>query len=158
MTLTVRSMEVGDVPACVRIVNFIIRKGGSTAYEQEFTEDSFRSYYLETPPVTNVAYSGDRLVGFQAAFSVGSGLYSIGSFADQEAPVKGTGRALFDKTLADCRAQGGDAILAKITSDNTAGLAYYARLGFEDFDLIKDDHQRPDGTKVDRIIKRFALD
>lgn len=157
MTLTTRAMQSSDVPACVTIVNHIIALGGSTAYEDPYTEADFADHYLDEPPVTNLVLLGDRIVGFQAAFDIGDGLYSIGSFTDQQNPVRGAGYAIFEKTLADCRAHGGTAILAKITSDNTGGLAYYSKLGFQPDTVWPDDHTRKDGTKVDRIVKRFDL-
>lgn len=156
-TLEVRDMTAEDVPACVAIVNHIIALGGTTAYEEPYSNQDFHDHYFVEPPVTNVVTRDGVVVGFQAAFDVGDGFYSIGSFTDRQNPVKGAGRALFDKTLADCRARGGEAILAKITSDNTGGLAFYGRMGFEDWKTIADDHTRSDGTKVDRIIKRYDL-
>lgn len=155
--LTVRPMQPADVPACVAILNHIIALGGSTAYEAPFTEAAFAADYLDAAPVRNVALAGDRLVGFQAAFDIGDGLYSIASFTDRRDPVPGAGRALFDRTLADCRARGGAAILARITADNTGGLAFYSRMGFADWKVVPDDHRRPDGRLVDRIVKRFDL-
>lgn len=152
-----RTMQLVDVPACVAIVNHTISLGGSTAYEEPYTEDGFADHYLREAPVSNVTYADGRLVGFQAAFDVGEGLYSIGSFADQQNPVRGVGRALFEKTLADCQARGGVAILAKITSDNIGGLAFYAKMGFVDFEVWPNDHTRKDGTQVDRIVKRYPL-
>jgi len=155
--LIARDMTAEDVPACVAILNHIIELGGTTAYEEPYTHEFFHDHYLIEPPVTNVVTLDGRIVGFQAAFDVGDGLYSIGSFTDRQSPVKGAGRVLFDKTLADCRARGGEAILAKITSDNTGGLVFYSRMGFQDWKVIPDDHTRSDGTKVDRIIKRLPL-
>ncbi|MCF2871508.1 GNAT family N-acetyltransferase [Octadecabacter sp. G9-8] len=157
MTFDVRDMHRNDVPACVEIINHIIALGGSTAYEDPYTEPHFADHYLDEPPVTNVVLLGTRLVGFQAAFDIGDGLYSIGSFTDQQNPARGAGHAIFAKTLADCRAHGGTAILAKITSDNTGGLAYYSKMGFEPDTIWKDDHTRRDGTTVDRIVKRYTL-
>ena len=98
-----------------------------------------------------------RVVGFQAVFDVGEGLYSIGSFTDRRNPVRGAGRVLFARTLEDCRARGGVAILARITSDNTGGLAFYSSMGFADWQVIPGDHRRKDGTLVDRIVKRLPL-
>ncbi|KNG93622.1 GNAT family N-acetyltransferase [Pseudaestuariivita atlantica] len=155
--LTTRAMTAADVPACVAILNHIIALGGSTAYDHPYSEDFFASEYLDEAPVANVAVADGRIVGFQAAFDYGEGLYSIGSFTDRENPVKGAGRALFNKTLADCRVRGGVAILARITSDNAGGLAFYSRIGFVDDHVVPDDHTRPDGTRVDRIVKRYAL-
>lgn len=152
-----RAMQRGDVPECVAIVNHIIALGGSTAYEHPYDAEAFAAHYLDEPPVTNVVLQDGVVVGFQAAFDIGDGLYSIGSFTDRQTPVKGAGRALFEKTLADCRAHGGVAILAKITSDNTGGLAFYSRMGFVDWQVLPDDHTRSDGTKVDRIVKRLEL-
>lgn len=153
----VRAMEQRDVPACVAIVNHIIALGGSTAYEEPYSEADFAAHYLNEPPVTNVVLLRGRVVGFQAAFDAGDGLYSIGSFTDQANPVPGAGRAIFAKTLADCRAHGGAAILAKITSDNTGGLAYYSRMGFVDDHVVPGDVTRKSGLVVDRIVKRYAL-
>lgn len=153
----VRSMIRSDVPACVEIMNHIISLGGSTAYEDPYTETHFADHYLDEPPVSNVVLLNGRIVGFQAAFDVGDGLYSIGSFTNQQTPAKGAGHAIFAKTVEDCRAHGGHAILAKITSDNTAGLAYYTKMGFMPDTVLKNDHTRRDGTVVDRVIKRFTL-
>lgn len=155
--LETRDMLPEDVPACVRILNHIIALGGTTAHEEPFTIESFDRDYRQTPPVRSVVLHDSRVTGFQVAFDIGSGLYSIASFTDRENPVKGAGYALFEKTLADCRARGGEAILAKITSDNSGGLAFYSRLGFRDDHVIRGDHTRPNGTRVDRIVKRYSL-
>ncbi|MEM1428936.1 MAG: GNAT family N-acetyltransferase [Pseudomonadota bacterium] len=157
MTLTVRPMAVDDVPGCLRIVNHIIAVGGTTAYEAPFTEAEFEAHYLHEPPISHVALLGRAVVGFQAVFDVGDGLYSIGSFTDRQQPVRGAGRALFDATLAACRARGGVAILAKITADNVPGLAYYTRMGFADWQVWPGDAAR-NGKPVDRVVKRYPLD
>lgn len=157
MTLTTRPMTSADVPSCVEIVNHIIALGGTTAYEQPFTKEDFDAQYCEEPPISIVVLSRSRIVGFQALFEVAPGLYSIGCFTDQQNPMKGAGRGMFKATLAAAKLRGGSAILAKITSDNTGGLAYYNRMGFVDFDVKPSDMTRPDGTVVDRIIKRLEL-
>lgn len=157
MTLSARPMTPEDVPACVDIVNHIIALGGTTAYEEPFTNVGFDAHYRQEPPISMVVLSDDRVVGFQSLFEVEPGLYSIGSFTDQKYPVKGAGRVVFDATLAAAKERGGSAILAKITSDNTGGLTYYERIGFVDFEVDKADHVRANGTVVDRIIKRYLL-
>jgi L-amino acid N-acyltransferase YncA len=155
--IDVRTMAETDLPACTDILNHIIMLGGSTAHEEQLSTDDFRTEYFHDPDIRNVALSQDRVVGFQAAFDRGEGVFSIGSFTDRQAPVSGAGRALFAKTLADCRARGGVAILAKITADNSGGLAYYDRMGFADWKTIPCDHTRRNGTQVDRIVKRLLL-
>lgn len=154
--IEVRAMTAADVPACVAILNHIIALGGSTAYEEPYTEGAFAESYL-VAPVSHVALSDGRVTGFQTVFDDGPGLYSIATFADQAQPTPGAGRALFAATLAACRTRGGSAILARITSDNTGGLTYYRKMGFVDDHVVPNDHTRPDGRSVDRIVKRFAL-
>lgn len=157
MTLTVRAMTAADVPSCVAIINHTIALGGTTAHEDPFSEADFTAHYFEDPEVVNVALDGDRVVGFQAAFEVEPGVYSIGSFTDQQRSVRGAGTVMMDKTKNDCRARAGISIIAKITADNASGLAYYSKMGFQDDAVWPADHTRSDGTVVDRIVKRFVL-
>lgn len=157
LSLAVRPLVMADAPACVALINHIIAQGGSTAHDHPFDVAGFQAEYIAAPVVKNAVLSGDRLVGFQVCLDDGPGLYSIGTFTDRRDPVPGAGRALFARTLADCRARGGVAILAKITADNTGGLAFYSRLGFADWDIRRGDHTRPSGKVVDRIVKRFVL-
>lgn len=157
MTLSTRPMSAKDVPDCVEIVNHIIALGGTTAYEEPFTNEGFDAHYRQEPPISMVVLSDNRIVGFQALFEVEPGIYSIGSFTDQKTPVKGAGRAMFDGSLAAAKVRGGSAILAKITSDNTGGLAYYQRMGFVDLETRPADVVRSNGTVVDRIVKRYPL-
>lgn len=157
MTLTTRPMEPNDVPDCTRILNHIIDLGGSTAYEEPYSEAHFDAHYRQEPPISMVVLSDGKVVGFQGLFEIEPGIYSIGSFTDRQNPVKGAGAVMFDASLTAARKRGGTAILAKITSDNTGGLTYYDRMGFVDYEVLKADHVRSDGTVVDRIAKRFLL-
>lgn len=157
MTFEVREMTRVDVPQCVAIINHIIALGGSTAHEDPFDEDGFADHYLDEADVTNVVLAEGRVVGFQGAFEVEPGVYSIGSFTDQNAPIRGAGAAIFAKTLSDCRGLGGSSIIAKITSDNTGGLAYYTKMGFVPDTVLPDHFTRANGITVDRVIKRFVL-
>ena len=157
MTFEVRDMIRADVAACVAIINHTISLGGSTAHEDLFDVESFADHYFDEPEVTNVVLSNTRIVGFQAAFEVEPGVYSIGSFTDQQNPTKGAGAAIFAKSQQDCRDLGGSSIIAKITSDNTGGLAYYSKMGFQPDAVWPSDFTRADGKTVDRIVKRFVL-
>lgn len=157
MTFQVRAMTDGDVDACLGIINPIIAAGGSTAYEHPYDADGFRAEYLNEAKVSLVALQNDRLVGFQACFEVEPGVYSIGSFTDRNHPAPGAGRVLFEATVAASRANGASHIMAKITSDNVGGLAYYSKMGFADDHVVSADLTRADGTVVDRVIKRYSL-
>ncbi|MEL6960141.1 MAG: GNAT family N-acetyltransferase [Pseudomonadota bacterium] len=155
--ITVRRMEAADIPACVGIINPIIAAGGSTAYEDPYSAEDLEARYLHEADISNVAISDGRVVGFQAVFEVEPGVFSVGSFTDQLSPVKGAGAALMAQLKSDCRAAGGTSIIAKITSDNTGGLSYYSKMGFEDETVLPAEFTRKDGTVVDRVIKRFVL-
>jgi len=157
MTFQTRNMNPDDVPACVAIINATIAIGGTTAYENPYENATFQAHYLEEAATAMVVTFDGRVVGFQSCFEVEPGVYSIGSFTDQEQPARGAGRALIEATIAAARKNRATAILAKITSDNTGGLAYYSKMGFVDHEVIKGDLTRRDGTVVDRIVKRFEL-
>lgn len=151
-----RPMTAADVPACVEILNHTIAMGGTTAYEVPYSVEGFKDHYLDEPPVSNVVLFKGRVVGFQGAFDVSDATLSIGSFTDQRAPIKGAGRALFEVTKRDAKAKGFKRILAKITADNTPGLAYYSAIGFTDLEIKKGDATRG-GVPIDRVIKVFDL-
>lgn len=157
MNLVARTMALHDIPACLAILNATIAVGGTTAHEEPMTEDGFRAHYYDEPTVINVVVTGDRVIGFQACYAGDDSLFYIGSFTDQQNPVKGAGRVMFAKTRADCIALGGRAIIAKITADNAPGLGYYAAMGFEDDAYLPRDHQRRTGEWVDRVVKKLTL-
>ena len=150
-------MTRDDVPACVAIINHIVAVGGSTAREIPFDESSFAEHYLVKNEIANVVLSNGRIIGFQSAFRVEPDVFSIATFTDRTEPVRGAGSAVFEKTRIDCRALGATSIIATITEDNTGGLVFYSKIGFQPDSIRPEDHTRPNGTKVDRIVKRFAL-
>lgn len=154
---TVRSMEPGDAAACADILNHTISKGGTTAYEDLFSIEGFDKYYRIDAALCFVVEVDQKILGFQGLFEVGDRVLSIGSFTDQRRPTKGAGRALMGQSVKAAREHGYTSIIAKITSDNVAGLSYYGKCGFLDDQVIKNDHQRPNGKWVDRIVKRLAL-
>jgi len=154
---TTRPMAEHDVEACTAIVNYTIRKGGTTAYEKEFTAPDFDQYYRQDAAICLVVEVDGRVVGFQGLFDVGDKVLSVGSFTDQENPARGAGRALIEGSKREAKQMGFMSIIAKITSDNASGLRYYSSVGFKDDYIKPKDHQRQDGTWVDRIVKRLVL-
>lgn len=93
--------------------------------------------------------------GFRRFFARGEGL-SIGSFTDQDNPVKGAGAVMFAATREWAVAQGYPWIDAKIRADNVPGLAYYSKMGFADHTIDKGVPLKS-GTPMDRITKRLQL-
>ena len=67
-------MQRGDVAACVEVINHIISLGGSTAHEDAFNEAGFEDHYLDKPEVAHVVLIDGRIVGFQAAFEIETGV------------------------------------------------------------------------------------
>ncbi|WP_072901125.1 GNAT family N-acetyltransferase [Cognatiyoonia sediminum] len=92
--LTVRPIEQKDAQACAEIINHTISLGGATAYEEPFSVDGFDQNYREDTALCFVVEQAGRVVGFQGLFDVSEGVLSVGSFTDQQNPVKGAGRAL----------------------------------------------------------------
>ena len=154
---TVRPIAKKDAKNCAEILNFIIRQGGTTAYEEPFTENSFDHYYREGSTLCFVAEKAGRVIGFQGLFDIGDKALSIGSFTDRQKPINGSGRALIERSVKAAKEKGYQSIIARITSDNEAGLGYYSHFGFSDKYVLYNDHQRPDGRWVDRVVKQLLL-
>ena len=156
MTLIARPSTEADLPALADVFNDIVRSGGTTAHEEVWDVATFKTYYFDDPVMVHTVLHDDQPIGFQAVFERADGL-SIGSFTDQRTPVRGAGGVIFAATRDWATAQGYKWIDAKIRADNVPGLAYYSKMGFEDF---KVDSSVPllDGTPMDRVTKRLLLD
>ncbi|MCB1391562.1 MAG: GNAT family N-acetyltransferase [Rhodobacteraceae bacterium] len=160
MTLTVRPFRPGDEGPLTRILNAIIAAGGTTAYEEPFTPDRLRAYHLDGPTVLccHVVLDGDAPAGFQvvnANPALPAGWGDMASFTRRDPPLPGAGTALFAATRARALALGIPVLNATIRADNVPGLAYYARMGFRDYDVLR-GVPLSDGTPVDRIRRKRA--
>lgn len=155
---TVRRATPDDGPAMAAILNPIIRRGGSTAYEEELTPDYLAAKATE-PAFAHLALDETgRAIGFQwiEPDAQDHTLAIIASFVALDAAQGGVGSALFPYTKAEATRRGYREIDATIRADNASGLAYYARQGFTDFE-VHEGVPLKDGTPVDRISKRLAL-
>lgn len=161
--VAVRAAAPGDVADLCGLLNTIIRIGGTTAYETPLTEAQFAEHFLTGPDLLGCFVAEDRdaglLLGFQA-LGRHSGLpetwADIATFARVEPKVCGVGTSLFAATSARARDLGLTAINATIRADNASGLAYYTKMGFEDYAVAK-GVPLMDGTPVDRISKRYMV-
>ncbi len=156
MTLHARPTTEDDLPALVGLFNAIVRTGGTTAHEEEWDMPTFKTYYFDDPAIVHTVLNDGTPIGFQAVFESDEGL-SIGSFTDQDNPVKGAGAVMFAATKAAAIKAGYKWIDAKIRADNVPGLAYYSKMGFEDFEVAKNVPLK-DGTPMDRVTKRLVLE
>ncbi|MFN4098542.1 MAG: GNAT family N-acetyltransferase [Pararhodobacter sp.] len=160
MRLTIRPFQPGDEGPLTVILNDIIAAGGTTAFEQPFTPERLRAESLAGPTVLccHVVLDGEEAVGFQALYAnphLPQGWGDIASFTRRDPPVRGAGTALFEATRARAKALGIPVLNATIRADNIPGLAYYAKMGFEDYGVLT-AVPLADGTPVDRIRKKRA--
>ncbi|WP_267549419.1 GNAT family N-acetyltransferase [Rhizobium rhizogenes] len=158
----IRKAVTADAEELSGLLNEIIRAGGTTALETPLSAGEFAEWFIdgEFALVCHVAEHDGLLVGFQSLSLYGDppkGLADIATFARMNSSARGVGSALFPATRAAAEELGFEFINATIRADNVSGLAYYEKMGFQTYDRLV---QVPlsDGTPVDRIKKRFAID
>ena len=159
--MIIRAAEPKDGPAMVAILNDIIAQGGTTAIETPLAPNGYDD--LVTGRIVrsccHVAQADDVIVGFQyvkpSPFDPEQ-MGEIATFAKIGTVQRGIGTALFQATRRATGAMGFTVIDATIRADNTGGLAYYTKMGFQDHSTTIGVPLQ-DGTPVDRVHKRFTL-
>lgn len=143
------------------LLNAIIRIGGTTAFETPFGVGEFTEHFLVGPHVLNCFVAEDQGSGILWGFQVlaqspelPADWADIATFARAEPKIPGNGATLFAATTIRSRELGLRAIDATIRADNTGGLAFYGKMGFETYKIAQAVPLN-DGTPVDRISKRF---
>ncbi len=149
----------------VEIMNTIIKIGGTTAHQTRFTDERMISHYIEPEDGISciLAELDGQIVGFQSLVwpsendsKFPDGWAIIATFVKPGLTGAGLGKALFLDTEMVAANSGVAAIDATIRSDNTGGLRYYSKLGFQEY-RVEPGAPLTDGTPVDRISKRFDL-
>lgn len=146
----------------LEMLNEIIRIGGTTAIESVMSEADFSDYFLQSEHhvLCNAAIDRNGIpLGFQSVETrtdLPDGCCDIATFTDRSSTVKGVGTALFTETRKQLIELGFDTINATIRADNTAGLAYYSKMGFKNVE-VHTAVPLQNGTPVDRISKRFTM-
>jgi len=160
--MQVRRAQDDDTPQLCGLLNEIIRIGGTTALEQPLTTQQFKDYFLEGPNHICCFVAEEEsgsLLGFQALtknVKLPKDCADIATYARQKPRKRGVGKALFGATRSFATENGFTSINATIRSDNRSGIAYYAKMGFKDH-AIDEGVPLQDGTPVDRVSKRYAL-
>ncbi len=159
--ITIRPVASSDAAELAELLNAIIARGGTTAFETPFTPDRLDHAYLTGPTVhcCFVAQTDDQLLGFQTLGTqpfLPANIGDIATFTRLGGTQSGIGSALFAATMACARQLGLAAINATIRGDNIGGLTFYSRMGFVDHEVVPAVPLK-DGTPVDRIRKRFVL-
>jgi len=159
--MLIRKAIPSDASELAALLNEIIRAGGTTAIETELSPAEFDEWFIsgQYPLACHVAEDGGVLYGFQSLSLFGgppTGWADIATFARMAPKKNGVGTALFAATLEAARALGLETINATIRADNVSGLAYYGKMGFETYTVVK-AVPLADGTLVDRVKKRFLV-
>lgn len=163
--ITTRPARPDDADALCVLLNAIIETGGTTAHQTPFDAARMIRHYLAPSGLVSctVAEDAGRIVGFQTLVwpdedgdPFPEGWAIIASFVAEGEGGRGIGRALFEATKARAEAAGVATIDATIRADNDGGLAYYAALGFVDYDVLPAVPLR-DGRRIDRVRKRLDL-
>ncbi|KAF0124143.1 MAG: GNAT family acetyltransferase [Xanthobacteraceae bacterium] len=143
--LAIRPAGLPDAPAMVDLLNAIIRKGGTTAHRVPFDVDRMIADYIAPARgiACHVAGRNGAIVGFQAlewtdpdwagANPLQADWALVATFVAVGTQGQGIGSRLFAATREAARAAGVRMIDATIRRENRGGLAYYSRMGFEDY-------------------------
>jgi L-amino acid N-acyltransferase YncA len=161
--IDIRDARREDAAALTALLNAIIARGGTTALEEPYTAERFADAYIDGPDVHCCFVAVDpatgRLEGYQSLgrnADLPPDIGDVGTFARLGGTQRGVGSALFATTRVCAAALGLAAINATIRADNTGGLAFYGKQGFEDYSVTPAVPLKS-GALVDRINKRFAL-
>lgn len=157
----VRHAGALDAAAMARLLNEIIRAGGTTAMTDEVAADDILRWMRQgTRAAWQIAEDdAGALCGFQWIEQVPDlppEAAEIATFVQRGQTGLGIGSALFRATEAAARALGYAWIRANIRADNRSGLTYYQSRGFEDYGAIRGYRLR-NGQVVDKVLKRFDL-
>jgi phosphinothricin acetyltransferase len=131
----IRPAVPADAPAVAAIWNHYIRTTTVTfnPVEKPVTE---LETLIAAPHAFFVATDGARITGFARHFQFrsGDGYARAAEHTILLAPDaprgQGTGRALMQAILDDATARGIGAMIAAVSADNAAGLAFHAAMGF----------------------------
>jgi L-amino acid N-acyltransferase YncA len=163
VSIEVRPVRSRDAHELAELLNAIIARGGTTALEEPFTPERLDQTYLTGPEVISCVVAVDpdsgRLEGFQTLIrepDLPENWGDIGTYSRVDGIQRGVGTALFAATRERARELGLEAIRATIRADNSGGLTFYGKMGFEDYDVAR-AVPLMDGTPVDRIHKRYPL-
>ncbi len=161
--MIIRPAHPDDAADMTTLLNEIIRIGGTTAIQVEYTVEATEGFIqeLQTTGCIHVARDEETgaLLGYQSLEyypDLPKTLGVIATFAKAGSIKRGIGTALLTATRKAAPALGFTEIDATIRADNTGGLAYYSKMGFQDHSVVK-GVPLDDGTPVDRISKRLKL-
>lgn len=151
-----------DAPSMARLLNEIIKEGGTTAMTRQVAGKDIADWMNENDGQSawHVALNeSEEVVGFQWIAPAGYlpvEAVEIATFVQIGQTGLGIGSKLFDATRAAAKTIGYKWINANIRADNEGGLIYYQSRGFIDYGRM-DGYRLENGQSVDKILKRFDI-
>lgn len=160
--INVRPAMPLDASSMARLLNEIIRIGGTTALVRPVTGEDITDWMSSSPDYSawHVALDPtEQVVGFQwidASDQLPPEAAEIATFVQVGQTGLGIGSALFSATAKAAKLLGYIWIRANIRADNEGGLTYYQSRGFRDYGVIE-GYQLANGTRVDKRLKRYDI-
>ncbi len=151
-----------DTTSMARLLNEIIRIGGTTALVRPVTAQDMAEWMAVAPDraAWHVALDNrEQVMGFQwiePSDQLPPEAAEIATFVQVGQTGLGIGSALFSATAQAAKTLGYVWIRANIRADNEGGLTYYQSRGFRDYGVIE-GYRLADGTTVDKRLKRYDL-
>ncbi|MBW4962499.1 GNAT family N-acetyltransferase [Sulfitobacter sp. CW3] len=151
-----------DAADMARLLNEIIKIGGTTAMTRAVTGDDLKQWMASNPDQSawHVALDSDeKVVGFQWISphpDLPTEACDIATFVQVGRTGLGIGSALFSATSDAANQLGYIWINATIRADNTGGLTYYQSRGFRDWHY-DEGVALASGQIVDKISKRYDI-
>lgn len=135
--MTIRQAAPQDAEPIVELLRPIVRDTTITFTTTEKTAEMVRAEIKERGPAYQVAVFDGVVVGFATFFPFRSG---PGYARTQEHTIilspkahgKGLGKALMDRLCDVARDQGVHSLIAGVSGENAAGLAFHAAVGFKE--------------------------
>ena len=160
--INVRPAMPLDASSMARLLNEIIRIGGTTALVRPVTGEDITDWMSSSPDYSEWHVALDpteQIVGFQwidASDQLPPEAAEIATFVQVGQTGLGIGSALFSATAKAAKSLGYVWIRANIRADNEGGLTYYQSRGFRDYGVIE-GYQLANGTRVDKRLKRYDI-
>ena len=161
--IQIRPARIDDAQDMIDVINPLIRAGGTTANEVEYSLEAQRDFLTGLGPRAGCVVAVDEVSGAVVGFQsyerhsrLPDDVADIATFVHLGEKGRGVGRLLSDTTFKAARENGYSEINATIRADNFEGLAFYTRIGFRDV-LVDRAVPLNSGKIVDRISKRRVL-
>lgn len=153
MALTVRALEQNDFTAAINIWNNIVERGDAFPQSVKLTPETGQRFFNDQTHVGIAEYDG-QVAGLYILHpnNVGHCAHvSNASYAvDENFRGKGIGRALVEDSLKVAKAEGFKMMqFNAVVATNTAALALYKKLGFQEIGRIPNGFKLDNGTYVD---------